>query len=434
MAENKRIFKIAGFVLVVALGLIVFNQFSGYSVYQGFTGFAAGNPTFNIFYGSVNYANGTAVKDGIKVRAEIEEKEIIAITSVLDGMYGSDFLFMVEGGDDGDVVLFYVEDEYVGDLVFNEYGITEFNLEVHVCGDGLCTGDEDCSSCETDCGACSPGDNGGSSCFPAGTKILMGDGEEKAIEDVVVGDFVMSYDEVLGVQVVEEVLELESPVREHMCEIEFVGGAELKLTNEHPVYTSEGWKSIEPAETLRENSELVVDRLNIGDKVLFEKGDYEEVVSINCWKEVVQTYNLKDVEGFNNYYAEEVLVHNKGGSGPPPTCTEDWICEDWSSCVNNRQTRVCTDLNDCDTTENKPEESRRCLSGPADQYLAPPRPGDEDERGPLWPYILALVAILIVVFFIILLLIRKRKKRKNKVDSIKAEKVLRKYARRNRLH
>ena len=58
------------------------------------------------------------------------------------------------------------------------------------------------------------GGNGGTSCFPAGTKILMADGTYKNIEDVKVGDEIESYDLVAGELTTAEVLELESPLRE----------------------------------------------------------------------------------------------------------------------------------------------------------------------------------------------------------------------------
>jgi len=42
------------------------------------------------------------------------------------------------------------------------------------------------------------------------------------------------------------------------------------------------------------------------------------------------------------------------------TCIEDWSCTDWTDCVDEQQTRTCTDLNDCGTTENKSSESQDC--------------------------------------------------------------------------
>lgn len=42
------------------------------------------------------------------------------------------------------------------------------------------------------------------------------------------------------------------------------------------------------------------------------------------------------------------------------TCIEDWQCGSWSSCVNEQQTRTCTDSNNCNTTINKSVTSQNC--------------------------------------------------------------------------
>lgn len=42
-------------------------------------------------------------------------------------------------------------------------------------------------------------------------------------------------------------------------------------------------------------------------------------------------------------------------------CEENWTCTEWSECINGTQTRTCTDLDDCGTTENKPAESQACV-------------------------------------------------------------------------
>lgn len=44
-------------------------------------------------------------------------------------------------------------------------------------------------------------------------------------------------------------------------------------------------------------------------------------------------------------------------------CTESWSCTSWSSCINNQQTRTCTDSNSCGTTTNKPSLNQSCTIG-----------------------------------------------------------------------
>jgi hypothetical protein len=45
------------------------------------------------------------------------------------------------------------------------------------------------------------------------------------------------------------------------------------------------------------------------------------------------------------------------------TCSPDWQCGSWSTCVGNLQTRTCTDSNSCGLNNSKPSESTICGSG-----------------------------------------------------------------------
>ena len=56
--------------------------------------------------------------------------------------------------------------------------------------------------------------------------------------------------------------------------------------------------------------------------------------------------------------SETIVLYPEGEE--PPTCTPNWQCDDWSECVDDIQTRTCTDLNNCGTNEGKPAESQAC--------------------------------------------------------------------------
>jgi hypothetical protein len=46
---------------------------------------------------------------------------------------------------------------------------------------------------------------------------------------------------------------------------------------------------------------------------------------------------------------------------PPSTCTENWSCSNWGSCsTSGTQSRTCTDLNACGTTNFKPSLTQSC--------------------------------------------------------------------------
>jgi len=178
------------------------------------------------------------------------------------------------------------------------------NLPGEKCGDGW---DNDCKGgdavCDTD------------SCFPAGTKVTMADGSTKNIEDVKVGNLVATYDTEAGLYTKAKVLEIESPIRYHIYTLKFKGGKELRLTSEHPLYAKEkGWASIDPEETLAEDS-LIVETLAVGDEILDINGNWARVnkITFENIPEGVQTYNLKRIENYNDYFADGFLAHNKGG-------------------------------------------------------------------------------------------------------------------------
>jgi hypothetical protein len=140
----------------------------------------------------------------------------------------------------------------------------------------------------------------------------MADRTEKNIEDVQIGEIILGFD---GHQQVNEiVLDLEAPVRDHYYTLVMANGIRIKLTREHPLFTQKGWASLSPKETLTENPNLVVNTLEIGDKILYRDGKYVAVLNIIFVPGNVKTYNLKKVSGFNNFYADGFLAHNKADS------------------------------------------------------------------------------------------------------------------------
>ncbi len=162
-----------------------------------------------------------------------------------------------------------------------------------------------------------PGTCPGGSCFPAGTMISMADGTSKPIEDVKVGDEVLSYNTYSGNLRAGTVLELEAPVREGLYTIVFTDGSSIQVTNEHPFYTKKasgetGWASIMPEETYKETKSIDnVMPLNVGDSIMRLDKSWAEIAAITYDQGKVQTYNLKEVSAYDNYFADDLLAHNK---------------------------------------------------------------------------------------------------------------------------
>lgn len=80
-------------------------------------------------------------------------------------------------------------------------------------------------------------------CLAAGTLIAMSDGTHQAIENVKPADKVLSYD---GEKFVwQPVLENLSQGTQEVYEVKFRTGKTIKMTANHPLLTSEGWKKLE---------------------------------------------------------------------------------------------------------------------------------------------------------------------------------------------
>ncbi|RAT97400.1 polymorphic toxin-type HINT domain-containing protein [Brevibacillus sp. Leaf182] len=137
-------------------------------------------------------------------------------------------------------------------------------------------------------------------CFTAGTKVLTEDGE-KNIEDIVVGDKVLSKDEKTGEIAYKKVTHLHRNKKEYTYELS-VGNQIIETTANHPFWV-EGRQWV-----------LAVD-LQVGDLLKQSNGNTLKIEKINVVKhdEKVKVYNFT-VEDFNTYFVTDlgIWVHNIG--------------------------------------------------------------------------------------------------------------------------
>jgi hypothetical protein len=151
-------------------------------------------------------------------------------------------------------------------------------------------------------------------CFVAGTKVQMEDGTEKNIEEIVVGDKVVSYNEELKQNEIKEVLSCTKNTNKKLVKYHFSNHTSIVATPEHPFYI-DGLKlaSLNPESTKQIHGITVdVEEIKVGDLVYVSNG-----VSRTAIKEI-EILDVEDTDTFiftvkdnHNFYANNVLVHNK---------------------------------------------------------------------------------------------------------------------------
>jgi len=150
------------------------------------------------------------------------------------------------------------------------------------------------------------------SCFLPGTEISTSYGFN-SIEDIEVGNYVLSYNEETGENEISSV----SETFVHEADEYLIINGILKVTHNHPMWINNEWKEISGAKK--------------GDVLKDVEGEDIIVKTIETVQEPVTVYNL-EVSGTHTYYAESLLAHNKAE------------CEDDSECVNG----FCNDFGFCE--------------------------------------------------------------------------------------
>jgi hypothetical protein len=135
-------------------------------------------------------------------------------------------------------------------------------------------------------------------CFVAGTEITLANGDVKNIEDVIVGEEVLTYNEVSGEPEVGVVGNLKQHEVHSVVKLIFDNEVVITTTSEHPFFVD--GKGFIPAGNLQLHD--VCKKVNGNNSIL---------TSIEVLEESHVVYNLLSVSENHNFYANGILVHNK---------------------------------------------------------------------------------------------------------------------------
>lgn len=130
------------------------------------------------------------------------------------------------------------------------------------------------------------------SSFSADTMVVLADNSKEPINQIKIGDSVLSWDEVNNKLANGIVLATYSRIADNY----FILNGNIKVTPEHPFYVINKW--------------IKVGNLRIGDTLKSFDGKEVKIKSIEFKNEKLQVFSLA-VNTYQNYFANDVLVHNK---------------------------------------------------------------------------------------------------------------------------
>jgi hypothetical protein len=150
-----------------------------------------------------------------------------------------------------------------------------------------------------------------SPCFIAGTEVALANGDTKNIEHIVPGDSVLSFNHKYSSVEEQTVLSTQEKIVNSVVEIRTEEGSKISATVDHPFFVRDkGYCSFDPSATL-EDSGLEVRGLSVGDKLVTLEGSNEKVKSLHVINDTFTVYNLDNVSGNKNFFANNFLVHNR---------------------------------------------------------------------------------------------------------------------------
>ena len=239
------------------------------------TGYKLNYAIFNLDTGetiSVPFNVPTKIKAGTKIRYEDYDGRYYGIPDVDGVEYGSEFGF---GCGYGWRYEFVMPKNDVTITLYEKTGITE-----------IC-------------------------CIYEDTLITLADGSTKRADEIEIGDKIQSYNFDTNEIEIDTITQIIQRTREELITINFKDGTNIKLTNDHPLYTELGWKCYDKEKGELTYSELgIVGDFIVGDK-LFSLSKYfdKEVVSIEYEEDKTNGYNTYQfgVEKNSNYFANGVL-------------------------------------------------------------------------------------------------------------------------------
>lgn len=145
-------------------------------------------------------------------------------------------------------------------------------------------------------------------CFATGTLITMADVTKKAIEELSIGDEVLSYNASTHIYEASVIKELANSVHDRLITVIFDDQSSITCTTDHPFLTPKGsWVSFNPVKTIRDYNYDTVELLEVGT-ILLGENQSKKITSITKGVKEQTTYTIVELENGTSFIANGVVV------------------------------------------------------------------------------------------------------------------------------
>jgi len=149
-------------------------------------------------------------------------------------------------------------------------------------------------------------------CFVEGTLVSLVNGRQKPIEDLMVGDQVLTYNLDESKTEAGHICAMPESDASHVACLSFEDGTQITSTLNHPYYVQgKGWCSVQP-EQIQIYYNVKVKPLTVGDSCYSQtQKSWIKLVDISPQDAPMVRVLTLVVEPNHNFFANTILVHNK---------------------------------------------------------------------------------------------------------------------------
>ena len=144
-------------------------------------------------------------------------------------------------------------------------------------------------------------------CFAANTKIMITETTYRNIEEIKVGDVILAYNPDTKQTYQTKVLKIASVPHDNIAAYTFEDGRHITATDDHPLLTTHGWASSNPAKTAAYKGFGKVSTINDYDEIITVDGTVK-LAAISRPRQKINTYTIVKLEEGNVFFANGLAV------------------------------------------------------------------------------------------------------------------------------